>query len=89
MTYCFEPVAFVPTTVVLASLAHHSFFSERDACWLVRVGCFNCGGAFLEELETARQKVLCCLPLLCLSCDPEAEEPVPREFVDKLGSVVE
>lgn len=85
MIYYSELVAFAPTAVVIASLERYSFSSGPDACRVIRVSCFNCGRAFLEELCVARGKVIHRLPFLCLSCDPEADEPVPRRLLDKLG----
>lgn len=83
MTCYFRSVPGVPTKVVIASLEQYSFLDKHDACRVVRVGCFQCGKAFLEELCVARGKVIHRLPFECLSCDPEADEPVQRRMFDR------
>lgn len=73
----------------LAGLDRCSFFDERDQCRTVKLGCSCCDETFTEELRAARGKVLERRPLLCLSCDPKANETAFWGLTVRLGWGVE
>lgn len=75
MTFHFEPVLGDCFEIALVVLESRSFFSERDGCRVVLLGCCGCRRAFLGELEEAKRVVTSERVFLCLACDPDADVP--------------
>ena len=62
-----------------------SYESKRDGCRVTLVKCEECARMYEEELEGAKAKVVSGLPLLCLSCDAEAQSPAFKGLTIQLG----
>lgn len=63
----------------------NSYESKRDGCVVTLVKCAECSKMFEEELETAKEKAISKLDLLCLACDEDAVVPSFTGVTVKIG----
>lgn len=63
------------TKMKIENVRASSYRSMRDNCLVTLIKCEECARMFEDELEAAMAKIVSGKPLLCLSCDPRAEEP--------------
>ncbi len=73
--------------IVWAALDRLSCFSERDQCRVTHLRCAYCGKEIMVELDAAKEKVARRSQILCLGCDPDAEEPAFTAITEKARSL--